>query len=69
MYRIALVILALALSGCTTVRFNQQKRLAQPAMNFDSDSLTAELRAHVLTPREAAIGGFTARGAGGCGCN
>lgn len=69
MYRLGIILIILGLSGCTTVRFNQQKRLAEPVMNFDADSLTSELRAHVLTPREAAIGGFTARGAGGCGCN
>jgi uncharacterized protein DUF4266 len=69
---LALSLAALALSGaaCTHVRFNQKERLADRTMMFDYDSTGAELRAHVLTPREGAVGGFTGSvGAGGCGCD
>lgn len=64
----ALAALA-AISGCTTVRFNQKQRLAAPAMKFDADPLSAQVDGDILTAREGAIGGFSAGGAGGCGCN
>jgi hypothetical protein len=56
-------------SGCTNVRFNEKERLANRAMYFDYDHIGAEMQGHILTPREGAIGGFYAVGAGGCGCN
>ena len=64
------VLLLLALSGCTTVRFNQKERLADPCMTFDVDGLATEMMGHVLNPREGSVGGFNGQaGAGGCGCN
>ena len=69
MRRLILLILVVS-SGCTSVRFNQKERLADPAMAFDPDPLAAELSGHVLNPREGSVGGFTGTaGAGGCGCN
>ena len=56
-------------AGCTSVRFNQKKRLAAPAMLFDFDPLAATVRGDILSAREGSIGGFHAGGAGGCGCN
>lgn len=67
-----LVVLLLALpllAGCATVRFNQKKKLAYPSMVFDYDAARAEMRGHVLSPREVSLGGFASGGAGGCGCN
>lgn len=63
-------LLALGAQSCMHVRFNEKERLADRTMIFDYDPVGTEMRAHVLTPREAAIGGFTGGvGAGGCGCN
>ncbi len=56
-------------TGCTAVSITEQQRFADRTMVFDADGVDAELRAHVVSPREASIGGFTAIGAGGCGCN
>lgn len=64
------LILLLALTGCTTVRFNQKERLADPCMAFDADPLSTEMAGHVLNPREGSVGGYNGTaGAGGCGCN
>lgn len=65
-----LLLIAVLAGGCTTVRFNQKERLADPAMAFDPDPLACELAGHVLNPREGSVGGFNGTaGAGGCGCN
>jgi len=65
----ALGLLCLVFVSCTHVKFNERERLGDRIMIFDSNPLYSELRGHVITPREAAIGGFSAIGAGGCGCN
>ena len=60
----------LVVSGCSSVRFNQKERLADPCMSFDLDPLATEMTGHVLNPREGSVGGFNGTaGAGGCGCN
>lgn len=71
MLRLATIcVLFLAATGCSTVRFNQKERLADPQMAFDPDPLTNEMAGHVLNPREGSVGGFNGTaGAGGCGCN
>ena len=67
---LAVLVLALLLAaGCGKVRFNQKQRLGDEAMQFDFDAPMSELTGHIYTPREGAIGGFSAAGAGGCGCN
>jgi hypothetical protein len=66
---VLLVPLLLGTAGCTSVRANQKQRLADPIMTFDHDHVHSEMMGHILTPREGAIGGFSAVGAGGCGCN
>jgi len=64
------LLVLLVLGGCSTVRFNQKERLADPCMGFDLDPLATELAGHVLNPREGSVGGFNGTaGAGGCGCN
>ena len=64
-----LVLAGTLLTGCQQVRYNQQERLRTHAMQFDADHVQAEMRGHILPPREGALGGFAAVGAGGCGCN
>jgi len=66
---LGLVVLSVLSAGCTPVRTNQKQRLADPIMVFDSDAVHTEMMGHILTPREGAVGGFSAAGAGGCGCN
>lgn len=68
---LVLTLLGVAVTtvGCTPVRANQKQRLADPIMVFDHDHVHTEMMGHILTPREGAIGGFSAAGAGGCGCN
>lgn len=62
-------LLVLGAAGCTAVRFNQMKRLGEPAMKFDADPLAAEMVGKILTSREAAAGGFFGSSVGGCACN
>jgi len=68
----ALVLGALAglggLSGCVVVPQNRRKRLADPMMRFDDDSLEAHKRQKFYTTREAAAGGDGTPAGGGCGC-
>lgn len=63
-----MVLLLLASSGCTTVRFNERETLARPDMQFDSTPLQAELETHIYSSREGASGAFSSGGGGGCGC-
>lgn len=66
---VAAALLCVALPGCAPVRANQKQRLADPIMTFDHDHAHTEMMGHILSPREGAVGGFSATGAGGCGCN
>jgi len=66
---LGLIFLSLIFTACTHVKFNERERLADRIMMLDANPLYAEMRGHMITPREAAIGGFSAIGAGGCGCN
>ncbi len=66
---LALVLWVGGSTSCRNVRFYERERLSDRTMGFELDPLQAELREHVLTPREAAMGGFSSAGAGGCGCH
>lgn len=66
--RLVLIGAAVALSACTTVRFNERERLAQPDMQFDADALQTQLDGHVLQSRQGSSGQFSSAGGGGCGC-
>src|SRR5215471_14362179 len=70
--RIALVIAALLVGGCSmskwTVKPHQRELLADKIMQLDADSQEREAEEHVLANREGAIGG-TGTSGGGCGCN
>lgn len=65
---LVILLAAVCVCGCATVRFNERERLQDPIMQFDPDPLEAELHGHVHSPREGAVGGFSPSGAGGCGC-
>jgi len=62
------LLLALAASGCVTVRPEQRAVLADPTMQFDNDPGDGAAREHVLENREGSSGGTSVKG-GGCGCN
>ena len=65
---IVAVVLAIAVTGCVTVRPEQREVLADPAMVFGSGGDAAAQEEHVLSNREGSIGGGASMG-GGCGCN
>lgn len=58
----------LATAGCATVRPEQRAILADPTMQFDTQSSDRAALDHALENREASSGGGSVRG-GGCGCN
>jgi hypothetical protein len=60
-------VLALGLSGCTTVQPWQRGRLAHEAMQFDADGPGIAYTVHWQESREGAAGGFGVQ-SGGCGC-
>ena len=64
------LLLAAALTGCSTVRVNPWERatMADYTMRPDRDPLATSMIEHVFFSRETASGG---RGVGGsgCGCN
>jgi hypothetical protein len=65
---LVLLVSMAVLEGCADVRFNEKERLNDRIMSFDDDSAAAEMRQHMITPREGTIGGFSSVGAGGCSC-
>jgi hypothetical protein len=64
----ACLALALAASGCTTVKPYERELLAKRIMTFGPDPYEDVLDLHMLEAREAAAGGYGSAG-GGCGCN
>ena len=66
---LALLVATFAgVGGCVVVPQNRRKRLADPMMRFDDDSLEAHKRQKFYTTREAAAGGDGTPAGGGCGC-
>jgi hypothetical protein len=65
---IALVPLAMFLTGCQPVQAWERGTLAKPEMAITTDPLEAELNNHIYFSKEASNGGHSATG-GGCGCN
>jgi len=63
-----LCLVALGSSACATVRPEQRSTLADPIMQFDSDSPDRAQMDHALENREGSFGGGSIKG-GGCGCN
>lgn len=67
-YGLLLSSLLLLLSSCTTVKPYQRAYLEDRDMQFKQNNPAAfEQSAHAY--REAAAGGFSRKGSGGCGCN
>lgn len=68
--RLALVLLALACSGCAVQKVYPWQRgdLARPEMALDPGFLEGAIRDHTYTSKEASSGGAALAG-GGCGCN
>ncbi len=64
----ALMLIALAYSGCATVEPWQRGNLADYTMRADRDPLTNAMTEHIYFSREASSGGRGV-GGGGCGCN
>jgi hypothetical protein len=62
------LLLAALLTGCATTQPWEREELARPAMSMDGDPDRLDLRTHVLTTREGAVGSLGG-GGGGCGCN
>ncbi|MCC6669159.1 MAG: DUF4266 domain-containing protein [Polyangiaceae bacterium] len=65
---LGLVGLAAPSAGCATVRPEQRSILADPVMQFESESPEERQLEHVLENREGSFGGGSVKG-GGCGCN
>jgi starvation-inducible outer membrane lipoprotein len=63
-----LLCVALLASGCATVPQNRRARLADPIMQFQTDTLEAHRKAKFYSTREAAAGGDGVPAGGGCGC-
>jgi Tfp pilus assembly protein PilP len=66
-----LLILMLALSGCTigtAVQPWEKETLARPEMTFEGDQLDTKYTEHIYSSKESASGGAGV-GGGGCGCN
>jgi Domain of unknown function (DUF4266) len=66
--RAALLVCALALGACSTVKPQDKELLADPAMSYGSGGEAELQEEHVLSNREGAAGAGRASG-GGCGCN
>ena len=63
-----LLLSALLLGGCVTVKPQQRAVLADPIMQFEGDArANAQIR-HAIDNREGSYGGGGVSG-GGCGCN
>jgi uncharacterized protein DUF4266 len=62
------VLLALALTGCATVRPEDKEFLAEPSMTWSAGGIAKAHEDHVIENREGSFGGGGAKG-GGCGCN
>lgn len=65
---VAALGLAATSIGCATVRPEQRSILADPIMQFESESPEERQLQHVLENREGSFGGGSVKG-GGCGCN
>lgn len=63
-----LLLLAVALGGCVTVKPAQRAVLADPIMQFEGDPRAAAQYRHAVDNREGTYGGGGVAG-GGCGCN
>lgn len=67
---VCLLMAALLLTGCATVRVQPWERdvLARPEMSADYGQVPRGIDEHIYFSKEAASGG-RGYGGGGCGCN
>ena len=63
-----LVLLLLAISGCSTVEYYEKERLSDPAMVFESDPSEVHFFQKCYYSREGSAGGIGDTAGGGCGC-
>jgi hypothetical protein len=68
MARICILVLALLLSACETVKPWERGSLAKEEMQWDTDRMDTAVRKQTQLSKEASSGGSGAAG-GGCGCN
>jgi hypothetical protein len=66
--RVAVILAALLSASCATLAPQQRAILADPTMQFDSESKHEAPLRHALDNREGSMGGTGVSG-GGCGCN
>jgi hypothetical protein len=64
----AVLVAAVASTGCATLAPQQRAILADPTMQFDADGKHEGPLHHALDNREGSMGGTGVSG-GGCGCN
>lgn len=62
-----IIVAALTVTGCASVKPWQRGTLADSCMVFDADGLRAAYMTHWQEAREGSMGGFGVQG-GGCGC-
>ena len=65
---LAAFAIALASTGCVTVRPQERAVLADPTMQFEGDPQASAPLNHAIENREGSYGGSGVSG-GGCGCN
>ena len=63
-----LMVLLMGSMGCASVQFHEKEFLNDRIMSLNPDPVGTEMRGHMISPREGAIGGFSSVGAGGCSC-
>jgi hypothetical protein len=65
---VKLILLLMMVSGCAIVPQNRRAHLADPMMQFATDSLETHKKEKFYSTREGAAGGDGAVAGGGCGC-
>lgn len=65
---ILLLVLAVSMSGCATVKPYEMEHLADPIMAFDAEAEEDARELHWIEAREGSTGGAGGAG-GGCACN
>jgi len=64
---LAILLLIILLSSCTTVQPWQREILSEPVMKLDENPIDKAHHEHYKTFHEGSIGGTGSQG-GGCGC-
>ena len=69
-YLIALLgwVLAVTVTGCSSVDFYQKAHFSDPIMTFDPDPTELHVYQKTYYSREGSAGGIGASAGGGCGC-